>query len=108
MFRGCFRALVRQERPDLRSPEVVWTTEWVAYCQPSVQGTAHVLRSLGGYVHRIALTNNRILSSDEGQVRFRYQDSRTPRWKTTALPAQEFIRRFLPPVWPQGFQKVRY
>jgi Putative transposase/Transposase zinc-binding domain len=108
MFRGRFCALVHQERPDLNLPESVWTTDWVVYCKPTVQGTESVLDYLGRYVHRIALTNSRILSIDDGRVCFRYADSRTHRWKTMTLPAQEFIRRFLQHVLPLGFHKVRY
>lgn len=107
LFRGRFCALVRQECPDLTIPASVWSTEWVVYGQPSVQGTERVLRYLGRYVYRIALTNNRILSIEAGQVSFRYQDSQTHRWKTMTLPAQECIRRFLQHVLPQGFHKVR-
>jgi hypothetical protein len=67
-----------------------------------------VLRYLGRYVHRIALTNSRILSIEDGQVCFRYQDSRHHGWKPMTLPALEFIRRFLQHVLPEGFHKVRY
>jgi putative transposase len=108
MFRGRFCTLVHQERPDLNLPESVWTTDWVVYCKPTVQGTERVLDYLGRYVHRIALTNSRILSIDDGRVCFRYADSRTHRWKTMTLPAPEFLRRFLPHVLPQGFHKARY
>jgi Putative transposase/Transposase zinc-binding domain len=108
LFRGLFRDLVRQARPDLALPESVWTTEWVVYCKPALQGTEQVLRYLGRYVHRIALTNSRILSIEDGQVCFRYQDSRHHGWKPMTLPALEFIRRFLQHVLPEGFHKVRY
>jgi hypothetical protein len=54
-----------------------------------------VLNYLGRYVHRIALTNSRIVSIEDGDVSFRYQDSQNHRWHTMTLPAQEFIRRFL-------------
>jgi hypothetical protein len=47
LCRGRFRALVRQERPDLTIPEAVWTKGWVVYCTPAVQGTAQVLNDLG-------------------------------------------------------------
>jgi hypothetical protein len=107
LFRGLFLDLVRQERPDLPLPEVVWTKGWVVYCKPTAQGTEQVLKSLGRYVHRIALTNDRLLSIADGQVCFRYQDSQDQRWKTMTLPAHEFIRRFLQHVLPQGFHKVR-
>ena len=46
-------------------------------------------------VYRVALTNNRMLSIDDDQVCFRYQDSRKHCWKILTLPALEFIRRFL-------------
>src|SRR5919108_3627351 len=108
LFRGLFLDLVRQERPDLIIPEVVWTKGWVVYCKPAVQGTEKVLNYLGRYVHRIALTNHRLLSIAEGQVSFRYQDSQDQRWRTMTPPAHEFIRRFLQHVLPQGFHKVRY
>jgi hypothetical protein len=107
LFRGLFLALVCQERADLTLPEAVWTKGWVVYCKPTVQGPEQVLQYLGRYVHRIALTNSRLLSIEDGQVCFRDQDSQTARWHTMTLPAQECIRRFLPHVGPQGFHKVR-
>jgi Putative transposase/Transposase zinc-binding domain len=108
LFRGVFLDLVRQERPDLTLPEAVWTKGWVVYCKPTVQGPEKVLNYLGRYVHRIALTNSRIVSIEDGYVCFRYQGSQSHRWNTMTLPAQEFIRRFLQHVLPQGFHKVRY
>jgi hypothetical protein len=108
LFRGLFLDLVRQERPDLTPPESVWTKGWVVYCKPALQGTEQVLNYLGRYVHRVALTNSRILSTDDGHVRFRYQDAQAQRWRTMTLPAPEFIRRFLQHVLPQGFHNVRY
>jgi Putative transposase/Transposase zinc-binding domain len=108
LFRGLFLALVRHERPDLTLPESVWTKGWVVYGKPALQGTEQVLNDLGRYVHRIALTNHRLLSIEDGQVSFRYQDSQDQRWRTMTLPAHEFIRRFLQHVLPQGFHKVRY
>ena len=56
----------------------------------------------------MALTHSRMLSIAEGHGCFRSQDSRHHCWKTMALPALEFIRRFLQHVLPQGFHKVRY
>jgi Putative transposase len=98
LCRGLFRDLVRQERPDLPLPEAVWTTGWVVYCKPTVQGTAQVLQYLGRYVHRLALTNHRLLAIADGQGCFRDQDSQSSRWHTMTLQH----------VWPQGFHKVRY
>jgi hypothetical protein len=67
-FRGLFLALVRQERPELTLPESVWSKGWVVYCKPAVQGTEKVLHYLGRYIHRIALTNPRLLCIDKCQV----------------------------------------
>jgi hypothetical protein len=108
LCRGLFLDLVRQERPDLLIPEVVWSKGWVVYGKPAVQGTEKVLNDLGRYIHRIALTNPRLLSIDNGQVCFRDQDSQDQRWKTMTWPAHACIRRFLPHVLPQGFHNVRY
>ena len=63
---------------------------------------------LSRYVHRIAISNSRILSIDDGKVVFRYQDSRTLQRKTMTLDAMEFMRRFLQHVLPRGMHKVRY
>jgi hypothetical protein len=79
----------------------------VVYGKPTVQGPEQVLQYRGRYVHRIALTKNRILSSADGPGCWRAQDAQTARWHTMTLSAQEFIRRFLPHVFPQGFHKVR-
>ena len=87
---------------------MLWDKDWVVYIKPSVQGKGKVLEYLARYVHRVAITNNRILSTDNGQIRFRYKDSREKIWKTMTLPSEEFIRRFLQHVLPQGFCKVRH
>ena len=108
IFRGLFRELVGKELPELRLPESVWQAKWVVHCKPAIQGTERVLDYLGRYVHRVAITNNRILSIDEGKVTFRYKDSRDACWKQMTLPADEFMRRFLQHVLPMGFHKVRY
>jgi hypothetical protein len=100
LFRGLFRALVRQARPDLSIPESVWAKGWVVYCKPAVQGPEQVLNYLGRYVHRIALTNSRLLSLEDGHICFRYRDAQAQRWQTMTLPAEEFIRRFLQHVLP--------
>jgi hypothetical protein len=97
LFRGLCLDLMRQERPDLTRPEAVWTQGWVV-CKPTVQGPEKVLNDLGRYVHRIALTKSRMVSIEDGDVCFRYQDSQNHRWHTMTLPAQEFMRRFLPHV----------
>jgi len=68
-----------------------------------------VLRYLGRYTHRVAISNHRLLDLEDGQVRFLWKDYREDnRQKTMTLPAEEFIRRFLLHVLPAGFQRIRY
>jgi len=108
IFRAKFRDFIRKALPDLELPNSVWRRKWVVHAKPAVQGVDRVLEYLGRYVHRIAITNNRILAIDDDTVTFRYKDSRDARWKTMNLPAGEFIRRFLQHVLPKGVHKVRY
>jgi len=108
IFRGMFRDGLAQLLPDLTVPASVWKKDWVVYCKPTVQGTEQVLNYLGRYVHRIAIANRRILSIDDGQVTFLYQEVDHSAWKAMTLEACEFIRRFLQHVLPAGVHKVRY
>ncbi|HSF29041.1 MAG TPA: transposase [Candidatus Tectomicrobia bacterium] len=84
LLRGVFRVLVRQERPDVTTPESVWTRGWVVYSKPTMQAAEPVLQYLGPYLHRSALTNSRLLSLEDGQVCFRYQDAQDQRWSSCA------------------------
>jgi hypothetical protein len=64
---------------------------------------------LGRYTHRVAISNNRLLDIDHGQVSFHWKDYRHhDRQKTMTLEADEFIRRFLLHVLPDGFQRIRH
>jgi hypothetical protein len=107
-FRGRFMTLARKALPKETFPKAAWDKEWVVFCKPTFNRARKVLRYLGRYVHRIAITNNRILSLENDAVTFRYQNSDTKEWKTMQLPASEFLRRYLQHVLPQGFHKVRY
>jgi len=108
LFRVRFIALARKALPQVHFPESLWQKPWVVHCKPAIQGAHKVLQYLARYVHRIAITNRRLLSVDERSVTFRYKDSRDERWKTMTLDALEFLRRFLQHVPPPGSHKVRY
>ncbi|MDA8252157.1 MAG: IS91 family transposase [Rhodospirillales bacterium] len=85
------------------------TTEWIVYAKPPFAGPQQVLDYVGRYTHRIAISNNRLLSIDDGKVCFRWKDYRNDnRVRTMTLTAEEFIRRFLLHVLPEGFQRIRY
>jgi len=84
-------------------------TEWVVYAKPPFGGPEQVLNYLGRYTHRVAISNDRLLSLDHGKVTFRYKDYRHPHQpKVMTLEAEEFIRRFLLHVLPEGFQRIRH
>ena len=76
-----------------------------------------MLEYLGRYTHRVAISNDRLVSVDAGQVRFRSTGLTAGRWKDSArgnhvrtmtLPAAEFLRRFLLHVLPGGFVRIRH
>jgi predicted Zn-ribbon and HTH transcriptional regulator len=83
--------------------------KWIAYAKRPFAGPKQVLEYLGRYTHRVAISNNRILSIDDGKVTFTYRDrQRSSQVRKMTLGAQEFIRRFLLHVLPPGFMKIRY
>ena len=68
-----------------------------------------MLDYLGRYTHRVALSNDRILSVQNDQVTFTYRDRKDKdQLKSMTLEAQEFIRRFLLHVLPDGFMRIRH
>jgi len=81
---------------------------WVVYAKKPFGSPAHVLDYLGRYTHRVALSNDRILSAHSGKVTFSYRDRKDQNRKTMTLDAHEFIRRFLLHVIPKGFMRVRH
>jgi len=84
-------------------------TEWVVYAKPPFGGPEQVLNYLGRYTHRVAISNNRLRNIDHGKVSFCWKDYRHhDQQKTMTLAADEFIRRFLLHVLPDGFQRIRH
>ena len=79
------------------------------YAKRPFAGPEQVLEYLGRYTHRVAISNNRILSIDNGKVTFTYRDrERNNETRIMTLDAHEFIRRFLLHILPIGFMKIRY
>jgi hypothetical protein len=126
MFRGKLLSLLKQSYrhgklcfagkiSDLSTPRSFYSLlanlrrkEWVVYSKPPFGGPEHVLKYLARYTHRVAISNGRLLSLENGQVRFRWRDSRHNRSSAMSLDAAEFIRRFLLHVLPAGFVKIRH
>jgi Putative transposase/Transposase zinc-binding domain len=94
-----FRALLAQLR---RLP-------WVVYSKPPFAGPKKLLDYLGRYTHRVAISNSRLLSCDDDQVALHYRDRIDgDRRKVLALPAEEFLHRFLGHVLPKAFRRIRH
>ncbi len=87
----------------------LYAEKWVTYCKRPFGGARQVLRYLGRYTHRVALTNSRIKSYGDGQVVFQWKDYRDRQnLKLMTLGVDEFIRRFLLHILPDNFYRIRY
>ena len=112
VFRGKFlywmRKAIRQGKLPSPAPRLS-DTDWVLYAKKPFSSPHKVLDYLGRYTHRVALSNDRILKLENGQVTFTYRDRKDQdRLKSMPLDAHEFIRRFLLHVLPEGFVRVRH
>ena len=86
-------------------------SEWVVYAKRPFAGPEQVLAYLARYTHRVAISNSRLLSIDDGRVAFRWKDYREngrSNRKVMRLDAGEFMRRFLLHVLPDGFHRIRH
>jgi hypothetical protein len=86
-------------------------SEWVVYAKPPFGGPEAVLAYLSRYTHRVAISNSRLISADAETVTFRWKDYRiktADRQKVMRLTTDEFIRRFLIHVLPDGFHRIRH
>ncbi len=127
VFRGKFLAglkrLYRRKQLRCAGPSVALADEkrfrellrslhrhdWVVYAKPAFGGPRQVLRYLGRYTHRVAISNHRLLAFDGERVSFRWKDyahGNQPRQMT--LLATEFLRRFFLHVLPKGFVRIRH
>jgi len=107
-FAGKLTALSRPEQFNRLLSESV-RTDWVVHVKPPLGGPETVLKYLARYTHKTAISNQRLVSLEDGQVSFRWKDYAHGRqWRTMKLSATEFVRRFLMHVLPSGFVRVRH
>src|SRR5271157_591400 len=126
VFRGKFVAALKQAfqngqlnfQGDLKllaQPKIfaawlrpLYRQDWVVYLKPPFGGPEYVLQYLGRYTHRVAISNHRLVSFADGQVIFRWRDSaHHNEQKFLPLSVDEFLRRFLLHLLPQGFVRIR-
>jgi hypothetical protein len=87
----------------------LYEQEWVVYCKPPFGSPEQTLEYLARYTHRVAISNDRLVRCEDGQVTFRYRDSADDHQiKETTVTAEEFIRRFLLHVLPDRFVRIRH
>jgi hypothetical protein len=119
VFRGIFVRLLKEacQTKQVKGVEDfdslknnLYLKPWNVYCKKTFGGPGQVISYLGRYTHKIAISNNRILSTKAGKVRFKWKDYREKRylWKEMELDSLEFVRRYLLHVLPSNFYKIRY
>jgi hypothetical protein len=88
--------------------DALFDTDWVVYAKPAFGGAPAVLRYLGRYTHRVAISNHRLLAFDGARVTFSYKDyAHRDQRRTMTLTAMEFLRRFVQHILPRGFVRIR-
>jgi len=113
LFRAVFRQALQKTSLIDQIPSQVWSKDWVVHCKPVGNGQA-ALKYLAPYIHRVALSNRRLIRClDTGdmassQVTFSYRTSDDGQLKRCTLSAEKFIQRFLQHILPHHFVKVRY
>jgi hypothetical protein len=112
VFRGRFIASLKEQLPKEHTPELVsklYKYKWVVYAKRPFTGPESVVEYLGRYTHKIAISNHRIISHENGRVTFSYKDYKQGSVKKEmTLDAPEFIRRFSMHILPKGFVRIRH
>jgi hypothetical protein len=87
----------------------LYQKEWVVHAKPPFGGPEQVLKYLARYTHRVAISNDRLVSLANGRVTFRWKNyARGQQWQTMTLEAVEFLRRFAEHITPPRFVRMRY
>ena len=87
----------------------LYAKKWVTFCKRPFGGPVDVLKYLSRYIHKVAISNHRIIKVKNGRVHFKWKNYRKEgKSEETSLEIFEFIRRFLLHVLPKNFYKIRY
>ena len=107
-FYGRFAPLTR-ERDFKAFVRTLYRNKWVVELRPPFGGPGKALEYLSRYTHRVAISNQRLVSFEQNQVAFRWRDSaHGNQQRLMTLELDEFLRRFLLHVLPSGFVRIRY
>lgn len=106
---GLKRILHKKNHSGFKSQiEKAYKTNWVVYCEAPMSGVNQIIKYLGQYTHRIAISNQRIKEITQDKVRFLakdYRDNATQ--KLVEMSGVEFLRRFIQHILPKGFVRIR-
>jgi len=119
LFRGKFLNTLQEIRHKIQGLEdddvwrslakTLYAKDWYVYCKRPFKTCRSVLQYLGRYTHRVAISNHRIISIQDGKVSFKWRDYKdASKEKVMTLTADEFMRRFLLHILPPGFTKIRH
>src|SRR3989337_2659572 len=130
VFRGKFIEGLKSEYKDIVFPEDsagvskeekfknwlkdLCSRDWIVYSKSPFGGPLEIINYLGRYTHRTAISNSRILSLDNGKVRFRYKNYKRLKddghysWEELEIEAEDFIRRYVYHILPAGYHRIRY
>ncbi len=118
VFRGKFMEMLKKKNVDL--PEawsmnqwenvkrICYKKSWNVFAKSPLKRPENVMKYLGLYTHKVAINNQRLVSLENGKVKFKYRDSKdAQKQKEMTLSVKEFIRRFLLHIIPKGFVRIR-
>jgi len=115
VYRGKFMEKLKEILPPLGhtlEPELrrkLFSKSWVVYAKQPFGGPKQVIEYLGRYSHKIAISNHRLISNENGMITFSYKDyAHGSIKKVMKLTAGEFLRRFCLHILPPGFMKIRH
>ena len=101
-------AELRDKRRFLSFVNSIARQKWVVYAKPAFGGPTQVIRYLGRYTHRVAISNHRLLAFDGENITFRWKDyAHGGKQRKMTIAADEFLRRFTQHILPKGFVRIR-
>jgi len=111
VFRAKYVAELKQRIPNVEKQLInkLFEKQWVVYAKRPFAHPSHVIEYLGRYTHKIAISNHRLESVENGKVSFQFKDYRKGAQKQSmTLEGMEFIRRFALHIMPKGFTRIRH
>lgn len=111
VFRAKYMAELRAQNVNIPQhiAKVVMNKKWVIYAKRPFGSPKTVIEYLGRYTHKIAISNHRLKTIDNGEISFTYKDyNEGGKQKRMTLKAEEFLRRFCLHILPSGFVRIRH